>query len=70
MEDDDRNGSSAPRAGGPAPAAAPCRRRGLCPPPSCNRPSLKRGDRIPPPVWLRKQNWEEEDFANLLNLKP
>lgn len=46
---------------------------GLCqPPPSppSKSPSLKRGDRILPPVWLSKQNWEGEDFANLLNLKP
>lgn len=50
---------------------------GLCqpslPPPRPRKsPSPKRSDRILPPVWLSKQNWEEEeeDFANLLNLKP
>lgn len=42
---------------------------GLHQPTPGKSPSPKRGERILPPVRLSKQNWEGEDFANLLNLK-
>ena len=64
---------------GPAPAAAPEQRRGPCPrcgrrwalpAPSPAKASLRRGDRVPPPLWLRTQNREGEDSANPLNPEP
>lgn len=60
---------------GPAPSAAQWQCGGRCL--RCGwemlgsaTPSLERGDRIQPLAWLGKQNWEGEDSANLINLKP